>query len=133
MQIDHIARATTRAERELSQRGCPCVIFKNRSDTESILDNPRQRKVFEARHTVRALRDATICVDRPAKGDADSLDDRVVDIATAHTRLDQPANRIDGDGRVGAVANCVGAIDHPPIRVGERDTMPPTAYFDGDG
>jgi hypothetical protein len=133
MQVDHISRAATGPERELTQCGSSCVIFEHRSNTESILDDTRQWEMFETWDPVRALCDATIRVDGSAESDANSLDDGIVDVATAHDRFDEPANGIDRHRRVRAVTNGVGAVDYPTIRVGERNTMAPTADFNGDG
>ena len=89
--------------------------------------------MLKARYTVRALGDATVGVNRAAEGDANPLNDRVIDVPAAHDRFDQTADGIDRNGGVRAVTDSVGTIDNPTFRVREHDAMTTATDFDGDG
>jgi hypothetical protein len=133
MEVDHVPRTTAGSKCELSERRRAGVVLQNGPDTETVLKDACQWELFEAWNAVRTLRDAPVNIDRPTEGHADTLNDRIVDMAAAHDRFDQTADRVDGDSRVGTVADRMGAVNDPAVAAREHDTMTTTTDFDGDG
>jgi hypothetical protein len=133
VQVDHVARAPTRAQRELTGRGGPGVVLQDGPDAKAVLDHANKWKLLEPWDSMRSLRDPAVGIDRTAKRHANALHWRSRLCAPAKQRLDQSTHRVDcaDSGRV--VPDRVSSVNHPAITVGKHNALPAAADFDADG